>query len=61
MMCRSPFQGGEVHGLVGANGAGKSTFIRTLAGILQPDAGEIRVAGCAHSASAIRSPPAGWA
>ena len=39
------FLGGEVHGLVGANGAGKSTFIRTLAGVLQPDAGEIHVTG----------------
>ena len=36
---------GEVHGLVGANGAGKSTFIRILAGLLKPDAGEILVDG----------------
>ena len=36
---------GEVHGLVGANGAGKSTFIRILAGLVQPDAGEILVDG----------------
>src|SRR5277367_68927 len=36
---------GEVHGLVGANGAGKSTFIRILAGLVQPDAGELRVDG----------------
>jgi len=44
---------GEVHGLVGANGAGKSTFIRTLAGVQQPDAGEIRIAGVAQH---IRNP-----
>ena len=39
---------GETHGLVGANGAGKSTFIRILAGLTQPDGGEIFVEGQAH-------------
>jgi ribose transport system ATP-binding protein len=36
---------GVVHGLVGANGAGKSTIIRCLAGIEHPDAGTISVDG----------------
>ena len=36
---------GEVHALVGENGAGKSTLMLTLAGIYQPDAGEIRIEG----------------
>lgn len=36
---------GEVFGLLGANGAGKTTAIRMLCGTLQPSAGEIRVAG----------------
>jgi ABC-type sugar transport system ATPase subunit len=36
---------GEVHGLVGANGAGKSTFIRMLSGASVPDTGEIEVQG----------------
>jgi len=36
---------GEVHGLVGANGAGKSTFIRILAGLNHPDAGSIEIDG----------------
>ena len=36
---------GEVHGLVGANGAGKSTFIRMLSGASTPDAGDIEVQG----------------
>ena len=34
---------GEVHGLVGANGAGKSTMIRMLSGASTPDTGEIEV------------------
>ncbi len=32
---------GEVHALVGENGAGKSTFIKILTGAVQPDAGLI--------------------
>ena len=36
---------GSVFGLVGTNGAGKSTFLRMLAGILKPDSGEILVDG----------------
>jgi len=36
---------GECHCLLGDNGAGKSTFIKTMAGVHKPSAGEIRVAG----------------
>jgi ABC-2 type transport system ATP-binding protein len=36
---------GEIFGLVGADGAGKTTIMRLLAGVLRPDAGAIRVAG----------------
>ena len=32
---------GEIHALLGENGAGKSTFVKMLYGALQPDAGEI--------------------
>ncbi|HUY47830.1 MAG TPA: sugar ABC transporter ATP-binding protein [Streptosporangiaceae bacterium] len=34
---------GEIHALVGHNGSGKSTFIRTLAGYHDPDAGRLTV------------------
>jgi general nucleoside transport system ATP-binding protein len=36
---------GEIHALVGENGAGKSTMMRILAGIYAPDAGTIEVFG----------------
>ena len=38
-------EAGTVHGFLGPNGAGKSTTIRALLGLLQPDAGEIRLLG----------------
>ena len=36
---------GEIFGFLGANGAGKSTTIRMLCGLLQPTAGTARVGG----------------
>jgi ABC-2 type transport system ATP-binding protein len=36
---------GEIFGLVGPDGAGKTTTLRLLCGLLSPDEGEIRVAG----------------
>ncbi len=35
------FAAGEVHAIVGENGAGKSTFIKTITGAIKPDKGEI--------------------
>jgi fructose transport system ATP-binding protein len=36
---------GEILAVIGDNGAGKSTLIKALSGALQPDEGEIRLAG----------------
>ena len=36
---------GELIGLVGQNGAGKTTFTKLLTGLLKPDAGSVRIAG----------------
>jgi simple sugar transport system ATP-binding protein len=38
-------EGGELHCLLGENGAGKSTFSACLYGLLQPDAGDIEIDG----------------
>jgi ABC-2 type transport system ATP-binding protein len=36
---------GSAFGLIGANGAGKTTFVKSLLGVLEPDAGELWVLG----------------
>ena len=43
MHCRIPE--GCIYGLVGSNGAGKSTFLRLLTGVYRPDCGEVRIDG----------------
>jgi rhamnose transport system ATP-binding protein len=36
---------GEVHALAGENGAGKSTVVKTFAGVYRPDSGQVQVDG----------------
>jgi rhamnose transport system ATP-binding protein len=48
-------QGGEAHALVGENGAGKSTVVKILGGVHQPDRGTLRLGG----EEVILSGPAG--
>jgi rhamnose transport system ATP-binding protein len=48
---------GEAHALLGENGAGKSTVVKMLAGVYQPDAGELLIDGrpvVLHSPAAAR-------
>ncbi|MEU4769968.1 sugar ABC transporter ATP-binding protein [Actinosynnema sp. NPDC023794] len=40
-----PLHGGEAHALVGENGAGKSTIVKMLAGVHEPDTGAIVLDG----------------
>ncbi|MBQ3080595.1 MAG: sugar ABC transporter ATP-binding protein [Clostridia bacterium] len=43
--CRFELEKGEVHALVGENGAGKSTMMKVLTGVYQKDSGEILING----------------
>ena len=44
------FYAGEIHAIVGENGAGKSTFIKTITGAHAPDGGTITIDGETYSA-----------
>src|SRR5262249_37243753 len=46
-------ESGEVHALLGANGAGKSTVVKILTGVIRADRGSVAVAG---KPASIRSP-----
>ena len=37
------FTGGNCYGVIGANGAGKSTFLKILSGELEPSTGEVAI------------------
>lgn len=45
---------GEVHALVGSNGAGKSTFARILSGLTGRDGGDVQLEGRAHNPKSKR-------
>jgi sodium transport system ATP-binding protein len=44
---------GAITGLLGANGAGKSTTLRVICGVLKPGAGEVRVDGASSSSDPL--------
>jgi ABC-type uncharacterized transport system ATPase subunit len=46
---------GEVHALLGENGAGKTTLMLVAAGLIQPDAGTVRVGGTAWTGLSPRA------
>lgn len=43
--CQLDIRPGEIHGLVGENGSGKSTVVKLLSGIMAPTEGTVRVDG----------------
>jgi len=45
---------GEIHSVVGQNGAGKSTFIKILTGLYPPSEGEIRVNGSVVALNGVK-------
>lgn len=45
--CRLDIRPGEIHGLVGENGSGKSTVVKILSGIIEPTKGKTLVGGTA--------------
>lgn len=45
---------GEIVGLLGANGAGKTTFLRVLLGLLSPSAGRVELFGQPPSRESLR-------
>ena len=49
---------GDVLGIVGESGGGKSTLARLLLGLLKPDSGMIRITDASHHVSVGRLAPA---
>lgn len=49
--CSIELRAGEIHALLGANGAGKSTMVRMIAGLVPPSAGSMTLGGEYYSPS----------
>jgi ABC-2 type transport system ATP-binding protein len=47
--CTISVNEGEIYGFLGANGAGKTTVLKLIAGLLNPTSGQITVCGMEHS------------
>ena len=43
---------GQIYGLIGPNGVGKTTFFNVITGMYKPDAGELRAHDCTSAAAA---------
>jgi ABC-2 type transport system ATP-binding protein len=46
---------GEIYGLLGSNGAGKSSTIKSIVGLVKPAAGRVRVFGADTATDALRT------
>lgn len=51
---------GSIHALVGLNGAGKTTFMRTMLSMIRADAGDVSIHGDTGATLVENIPPAGW-
>ena len=49
------FPRGEIHAVVGQNGAGKTTFARVVAGLVKPDSGSLAINGRSLGFGDVRS------
>jgi ATPase subunit of ABC transporter with duplicated ATPase domains len=55
------FVPGNCYGIIGANGAGKSTFLKILSGEIEPDSGHVHVApGVRLSTNSPCCKPSSW-
>lgn len=52
---------GEIHGLLGQNGCGKSTLIKSITGVIAPDEGEVEVYGSVLPLPVTHAPTHGMA
>jgi ABC-2 type transport system ATP-binding protein len=50
---------GQIAGLLGPNASGKTTLLKTVAGLLSPDAGEVKMGAAAHRRHAVAFCPDG--